>query len=383
MELTLDFLQHYWWGIMSLLGGILVFLMFVQGGQSLFGTIGRTETERTLLVNAIGTKWKLGFTTLVTFGGALFASFPVFYSTSFGGAFYLWMLILLLFVLQAVSYEFRSKAGNVFGRTGYEWFLAANGYGGAMLLGVAVATFFTGAHFTMNTGNMAGFGGDVAISHWTSPWHGLEALADWRNLALGLAVVFLGRCLALQYFINSIEEKTIEENSRKALGWNTLLFIAFFLTFVTVLLFMDGYGADPDTGNIAVEKYKYLYNLTALPAIGIVMLAGVAAVLTGFACDLFGGSRKGIWYSGAGTIAVVTTLLMIAGYNHTSFYPSLSDPQSSLTIANSSSSRFTLLVMGYVSLLIPLVAGYIWYVWRAMNRSRLTAGEVERDTEAY
>ncbi len=383
MELTLNFFQHYWWAIMSLLGGILVFMLFVQGGQSLLRTAGRTDGQRTLLVNALGTKWKLGFTTLVTFGGAFFASFPIFYSTSFGGAFYLWMLILLLFVLQGVSYEFRSKAGNLFGARGYEFFLAANGYGGALLLGVAVGTFFTGGHFTVNPGNMGGFGGDVAISHWTSPWRGLEALADWRNLALGLAVVFLARCLALQYFLNNVDDEAIEKQSRKALWMNVPVFLVFFLAFAAALVTMPGFAVDPDTGDVALEKYKYLHNLIEMPAVGIAFLLGVVAVLAGFVLDLLCGSRKGIWWSGAGVIVTVTALLLTAGYNHTAYYPSLSDLQSSLTIANSSSSRFTLQAMSYVSLLIPLVVAYIWYVWRSMNRRRLTSEEVARDAESY
>jgi cytochrome d ubiquinol oxidase subunit II len=367
---------------MSLLGGILVFLMFVQGGQSLLYAIGRSPAERDLLINSLGLKWKLTFTTLVTFGGAFFASFPVFYATSFGGAFYVWMLILLLFVLQGVSYEFHSKAGNLFGRRTYEWFLILNGIGGALLIGTAVGTFFTGANFVVDRARMGTFGGDVTISYWTSPWHGLEAVTDYRNLLLGVTVVLLTRCLALQYFINNIGDKGIEWRSRKRLRPEAAAFVLCFVGFVVALAFSTGWNADYQ-GVITREPFKYFDNFTAMPVVAGCFVAGVLAVLAGLSLDVFAGSRKGIWLSGGGTILTVMSLLLLAGWNHTSFYPSLSDMQSSLTIANASSSRFTLLVMGYVSLLIPFVAWYIWYVWRAMNRRRLTAEDVKADPESY
>ncbi|WP_416990609.1 cytochrome d ubiquinol oxidase subunit II [Alistipes communis] len=379
---TLLFLQHYWWFLISLLGALLVFLLFVQGGQGLLYTMGRTEAERDLVVNALGRKWEFTFTTLVTFGGAFFASFPLFYSTSFGGAFYVWMAILLVFVVQAVSYEYRRKPSNVLGQRTYEAFLVLNGVAGPLLLGVAVGTFFTGAEFTVNRMNMAAVGGDTAISQWATPWHGLEALTDARNLLLGVAVFALSRVLALHFFLNNLDDETLRLRARRLSCGYSLLFLAAFLAFFGWLLCSDGRAIDPASGTVSIEPYKYLHNLLAMPAVAIVLLAGVAAVLWGLWSGGRNGSRRAIWFSGAGTILTVLALLLLAGWNDTCYYPSLTDMQSSLATTNSSSSLFTLKVMSVVSLLIPFVAAYIWYAWRALTRP-ISEREVEEAEHKY
>ena len=379
---TLVLLQHYWWLIISLLGALLVFLLFVQGGQGLLYDIGKTEEERNMLVNSLGRKWEFTFTTLVTFGGAFFASFPLFYSTSFGGAFYVWMAILLVFVVQAVSYEYRRKPSNVLGQRTYEAFLVLNGVAGPLLLGVAVGTFFTGAEFTVNRMNMAAVGGDTAISQWATPWHGLEALTDARNLLLGVAVFALSRVLALHFFLNNLDDETLRLRARRLSCGYSLLFLAAFLAFFGWLLCSDGRAIDPASGTVSIEPYKYLHNLLAMPAVAIVLLAGVAAVLWGLWSGGRNGSRRAIWFSGAGTILTVLALLLLAGWNDTCYYPSLTDMQSSLAITNSSSSLFTLKVMSVVSLLIPFVAAYIWYAWRALTRP-ISEREVEEAEHKY
>ena len=379
---TLLFLQHYCWFLISLLGALLVFLLFVQGGQGLLYTMGRTEAERDLVVNALGRKWEFTFTTLVTFGGAFFASFPLFYSTSFGGAFYVWMAILLVFVVQAVSYEYRRKPSNVLGQRTYEAFLVLNGVAGPLLLGVAVGTFFTGAEFTVNRMNMAAVGGDTAISQWATPWHGLEALTDARNLLLGVAVFALSRVLAFHFFLNNLDDETLRLRARRLSCGYSLLFLAAFLAFFGWLLCSDGRAIDPASGTVSIEPYKYLHNLLAMPAVAIVLLAGVAAVLWGLWSGGRNGSRRAIWFSGAGTILTVLALLLLAGWNDTCYYPSLTDMQSSLAITNSSSSLFTLKVMSVVSLLIPFVAAYIWYAWRALTRP-ISEREVEEAEHKY
>lgn len=376
-------LQHYWWFIISLLGALLVFLLFVQGGQGLLYTIGRTDTERNMIVNALGRKWEFTFTTLVTFGGAFFASFPLFYSTSFGGAFYVWMLILFVFVIQAVAYEFRRKPNNFLGEKTYNWFLLINGVLGALLLGTAVATLFTGAPFIVDRANMGNFEGVNTISQWTTPWRGLDALTDYRNLALGLAVLFLSRVLGLQYFMNTIDDEVIVARSRKHLLYNAVPFVVCFLVFVISLLFATGLTQDPTSGVIAAEPYKYLHNILALPAVSVVLVLGVVAVLWGIGVGIMRGGRCGIWFSGIGTVCTVLALLLLAGFNNTAYYPSLSDMQSSLTITNSSSSEFTLTVMSVVSLMIPFVVAYIWYAWRAMNRTPITRKEMETEEHLY
>ena len=379
---TITFLQHYWWLVISLLGALLVFLLFVQGGQSLIYGIGKTDEERTMLVNALGRKWETTFTTLVTFGGAFFASFPLFYSTSFGGAFYVWMLILFVFVIQAVAYEFRSKPHNVFGRKTYDLFLMLNGIAGPLLLGVAVATLFTGAHFTVNRLNIADLGGNTSISQWTTPWHGLEAVADPRNLALGLAVVFLSGTLGCQYFLNAVEDATLALRARRTMRTYAVLFLVFFLAFFVSLLFADGYAADPATGTISVEPRKYLHNLLEMPYVTAVLLAGVLSLLWSVV-EGWRGNRKAIWFGGFGTVLAVLGLLLCAGWNRTAYYPSLADMQSSLTIANSSSSEFTLKVMSFVSLAIPVVLAYIWYAWRSLSRPPITREEMQSDDHKY
>lgn len=380
---TLTILQHYWWFIISLLGALLVFLLFVQGGQGLLYTIGRTPDERNILVNALGRKWEFTFTTLVTFGGAFFASFPLFYSTSFGGAFYVWMLILIVFVIQAVAYEYRRKPDNLLGEKTYECFLIINGIAGALLLGTAVGTLFTGAYFTVDRMNIAEIGGNPVISQWSTPWHGLEALLDYRNVALGLAVLFLSRVLALHYFLNTVEDAQLRERARKRSLCTAVPFLVFFLTFVISLLFATGYAYDPETGAISAEPYKYLHNLLQMPAVTAVMLAGVVLVLYGVYSGGIKGSRSAIWFSGCGTVFTVLALLLCAGWNNTCYYPSLSDMQSSLNIANSSSSRFTLSAMSIVSVLIPFVLAYIWYAWRALTGTPITAEEIKNDDHAY
>lgn len=379
---TLTLLQHYWWFIVSLLGALLVFLLFVQGGQGLLYTIGKTEDERNVLVNALGRKWEFTFTTLVTFGGAFFASFPLFYSTSFGGAFYVWMLILIVFVIQAVAYEYRRKPNNLLGEKTYECFLVINGLAGALLLGTAVGTLFTGANFTVDRLSIAQIGGDTAISRWSTPWHGLEALLDYRNVALGLAVLFLSRLLAMHYFLNTLGDFTLRERVRKRSLCAAEAFLICFLTFLISLMFATGYTYDPASGTVTAEEYKYLHNLLAMPVVTAVLLLGVAAVLYGTWLGIKG-SRSAIWFSGSGTVLTVLALLLLAGWNNTCYYPSLTDMQSSLNIANSSSSRFTLTAMSIVSLLIPFVLAYIWYAWRALTRTPITSEEIKNDDHAY
>ena len=378
----LTFLQYYWWFLISLLGALLVFLLFVQGGQGLLYIVGRTDAERDLIVNALGRKWELTFTTLVTFGGAFFASFPLFYSTSFGGAFYVWMAILLVFVIQAVSYEYRRKPANLLGRRTYEAFLVINGIAGPLLLGVAVGTFYTGAMFTVNRMNMASIGGDTAISQWTTAWHGLEALGNPLNLLLGVAVFALSRLLALHFFLNNLADETLHERSRRLSGCYALLFLLCFLPFFGGLLAADGRTCDPQSGVIAIEPYKYLHNLLEMPVVSIILLCSVAALLFAIWIGWRRGSRRAIWFSGAGTTGAVLALLLLAGWNDTCYYPSLADLQSSLSISNSSSSLFTLKAMSIVSLLIPFVAAYIWYAWRALTKP-LSEQEVEKSEHKY
>ena len=383
MDSTYIFLQHYWWFLVSLLGALLVFLLFVQGGNSLLYCLGRTEEERTLLVNSTGRKWEFTFTTLVTFGGAFFASFPLFYSTSFGGAYWLWMIILFSFVLQAVSYEFQSKAGNLLGKTTYRTFLVINGVVGPVLLGGAVATFFTGSNFYINKGNIADAAMPV-ISQWANGWHGLDALLNPWNVVLGLAVFFLARILGALYFINNINEDDLVKRCRRALWGNTALFLVFFLAFVIRTLLADGYAVRPETGEVFMEPYKYLTNFLQMPVVLLVFLVGVVAVLWGIIRTLWKPAfDKGIWFAGAGTVLTVLALLLVAGYNNTAYYPSTHDLQSSLTLANSCSSQFTLKVMAYVSILVPFVLAYIFYAWRSIDNRKIDAKEMEEGGHAY
>lgn len=374
---TYIFLQQYWWFVVSLLGAILVFLLFVQGGNSLIFCLGKTEEQRKMIINSTGRKWEFTFTTLVTFGGAFFASFPLFYSTSFGGAYWLWMIILFTFVLQAVSYEFQSKAGNLLGKKAYRVFLVLNGVVEPVLLGGAVATFFTGSAFYINKGNIADTMMPV-ISSWANAGHGLDALLNPWNVVLGLAVFFLARILGSLYFINNISDADLVKRCRRALWGNTGLFLIFFLSFVIRTLLADGYAVNPENGEIFMEPYKYLTNFIEMPVVLVVFLIGVLAVLWGIIRTLWKPAfDKGIWFAGAGTVLTVLALLLVAGYNNTAYYPSTADLQSSLTLANSCSSQFTLRVMAYVSILVPFVLAYIFYAWRSIDRKKIDAKEMQ------
>ncbi len=378
---TLILLQHYWWAVVSLLASLLVFLLFVQGGQGMLYELGRTAAERTMIVNSTGRKWELTFTTLVTFGGAFFAAFPLFYSTSFGGAFYVWMLILLVMVIQAVAYEFRRKPNNIFGERFYNILLVINGIGAPLLIGTAVGTMFTGAEFTVNRANLSIIGGESTISQWMSPWYGLEALADMRNVCLGLALVFLSRMLAAQYFMNDIDDRTLFGRSRKAMLINAVPFVIFFVAFLLSILVSDGWAAGAD-GVITIEPYKYLHNMLAMPVVTALLLAGVVSVLASVVLGYFRSSRKAIWFGGIGTVVTVWMLLLTLGFNGTAYYPSLVDAQSSLTIRNSSSGLFTLKTMTVVSALVPFVLAYIWYVWREVNKHKISQ-QTANDDHAY
>lgn len=378
-----SFLQHYWWFIISLLGGLLVFLLFVQGGQSMIFSLAKTEQHRFLLVNALGRKWEYTFTTLVTFGGAFFASFPLFYSTSFGGAYWVWMAILFCFIIQAVSYEFQSKPGNTFGKNTYRWFLFINGLLGTFLLGVAVATFFTGSDFGVNKGNLTNQLAPV-ISQWNNAWHGLDALANPRNWCLGLAVFFLARMLACLFFINRMVDEDLVKRSRKFLLLNAIPFVLFFLIFLIWTLLSKGFAVDPVTKIVSLEDYKYFTNLVEMPLVAIIFLVGVLLVLYGVIRTLI--STKflgGIWYSGIGTVLTVTCLFLVAGWNNTAYYPAYPALQSSLTIQNSSSSQFTLTVMTYVSILVPFVLAYIIYAWRSLEKKKFDSKDFKKDGHIY
>jgi len=379
---TYSFLQHYWWFIISLLGGLLTFLLFIQGGQSMLFSLSKTEDEKRLLVNVLGRKWEFTFTSLVTFGGAFFASFPLFYSTSFGGAYWVWIIILFAFTIQAFSYEFQSKPGNIYGTTTYRSLLFINGVLGTFLIGVAVATFYTGSDFTVGKGNITNIASPV-ISQWGSGWHGLEALLCPRNWFLGLAVFFLARTNATLYFINRLSDEVLEARSYKYLLYNAVPFVVFFLAFVISIFLSEGFAVNAQ-GVVFLEKYKYFMNLIEMPLVGILFLLGVVAVLAGILLSLLNKSfKKGIWLSGAGTVLTVTMLLLIAGYNNTAFYPSSTNLQSSLTIFNASSSEFTLRVMSIVSVLVPFVATYIFFAWRAMEKKRTDIQDVNDDSHAY
>lgn len=383
MDSTYLFLQNYWWFIVSLLGALLVFLLFVQGGNSLLFRLGRTDEERTLLVNSTGRKWEFTFTTLVTFGGAFFASFPLFYSTSFGGAYWLWMIILFSFVLQAVSYEFQSKLGNLLGKRVYQYFLVINGVLGPVLLGAAVATFFNGSNFVVDKANMIEEMMPV-ISRWANGWHGLDAFADPWNIILGLAVFFLARLLGNLYFINNIRDEELIPRCRRQLITDAVPFLIFFLAFVIRTLLKEGYAVNPDTQIITMEPFKYFHNLVEMPLLLVLFLLGVVGVLFGLVKSIVSSVyTKGIWFTGIGTVLAVLALLLMVGYNHTAYYPSTADLQSSLTLANSCSSQFTLKTMAYVSILVPFVLAYIVYAWRAIDRKPINKEELEKDGHAY
>ena len=375
-------LQHYWWFLVSLLGALLVFLMFVQGANSLIFSLGHTPEERRLVVNSTGRKWEITFTTLVTFGGAFFASFPLFYSTSFGGAYWLWMIILFSFVLQAVSYEFQNKLGNIFGAKTFQWFLVLNGIIGPVLLGGAVATFFNGSNFVVNKMNITNSLQPV-ISQWANGSHGLDALLDPWNLVLGLAVMFLSRILGTFYIINNVNDAVIQERSKRQLLVNTVPFLVLFLSFLIRTLLKDGFAENVNDGSIYMAPMKYLNNFVTMWYLLVVLLVGVLMLLYALGKTLFTKNyTKGIWFAGIGVVLVVLSLLLCAGWNHTAYYPSNIDIQSSLTISNSCSSLFTLQTMSVVSILVPFVVAYIAYVWYVMDKKKLDKEEL-KDDELY
>ena len=376
-------LQQYWWFLVSLLGALLVFLLFVQGANSLIFSLGSNEEERRLIVNSTGRKWEFTFTTLVTFGGAFFASFPLFYSTSFGGAYWLWMLILFSFVLQAVSYEFQNKLGNLLGTRTFQWFLVINGILGPLLLGGAVATFFNGSNFIVAKNNLVdGFASPV-ISSWANGSHGLDALLDPWNLVLGFAVFFLARILGILYVMNNVDDENIRSRGSVRLIGAAVPFVVLFVAFLVRTLVKDGYAYDPTSGVIMMEPYKYLHNFIDMWYLAIVLLAGVVLVLYGIIRTVVSKTYIcGIWPVGIGTVLTVLALLLSAGWNNTAYYPSNADLQSSLTIANSCSSYFTLSTMAVVSILIPFVLAYIVYAWYSIDKKKLDKQEIATD-ESY
>lgn len=380
--MSYDFLQHYWWFLVSLLGALLVFLLFVQGANTLIFNLGKTDNERRIVINSTGRKWEFTFTTLVVFGGGFFASFPLFYSTSFGGAYWLWMIILFSFVIQAVSYEFQNNIGNILGTKTFQVFLIINGFIAPLLLGGAVATFFNGSNFIVDKGNITEFALPV-ISRWANCSHGLDALLDIWNLVLGAAVFFLARALGSFYIINNVASNIINSRARRQVLLNSAIFLVLFLVFLTHILLKDGYAYDPQTGIITMEPMKYLHNLLDMWYLLIVLLISVALLLYAIIRTVRDESyTKGIWLAGVGVVLVVLILLLCAGWNNTAYYPSNVDLQSSLTIANSSGSKFTLTAMSVVSLFIPFVLGYIFWAWRAIDKKQITEEEI-LDGEAY
>nr|WP_315408538.1 cytochrome d ubiquinol oxidase subunit II [uncultured Prevotella sp.] len=380
--MTYDFLQHYWWFIISLLGGLLVFLLFVQGANSMIFQLGKTDEERRMLINSTGRKWEFTFTTLVTFGGAFFASFPLFYSTSFGGAYWVWVLILFTFIIQAISYEFQNKAGNLFGVRTFQTGLIINGILGPLLLGGAVATFFTGSNFIVEKGNITDFMQPV-ISHWANGSRGLDVLLNPWVVIFGISVVFLARILGTLYINNNVNDDIIRGRVRKQLLVNTVLFLLFFLPFLIVTLVGEGYAVN-EVGVIVMEPMKYLNNLLAMWPLAIILLVGVVLLLFGIIKTVLKPDYvRGIWPAGIGVVLVVLVLFLIAGWNNTAYYPSTADPQSSLTLQNSSSSEFTLKAMFYVSFLVPFVLAYIVYAWRAIDKKAIDRKEIAEDDHAY
>ena len=380
--MTYSFLQQYWWFLISLLGALLVFLMFVQGANSLIFEIGKSPEERRIVINSTGRKWEVTFTTLVTFGGAFFASFPLFYSTSFGGAYWLWMIILFSFVLQAVSYEFQNKLGNLLGAKTFQVFLVINGIIGPLLLGGAVATFFDGSNFVVEKQNITD-GMQPVISRWANASNGFDALLDFYNVLFGLAVFFLARILGILYIINNVNDEKIRSQARGRLIFSTAAFLVTFLWFFIRTLLKDGFAYDPQTNLVFMEPMKYLNNLGDMWYLSIVLVVGVGLLLYAFLRTLFKRDYiRGIWPAGIGVVLVVLVLFLCAGWNHTAYYPSNVDMQSSLTIVNSCSSEFTLRTMAIVSLLIPFVIAYIVYAWYSIDKKKIDRDEISRG-DAY
>jgi cytochrome d ubiquinol oxidase subunit II len=368
------FLQNYWWMIISLMAGLLVFLMFVQGGQSFIFALPMNSAQKTMIINTMGRKWEFTFTTLVTFGGTFFASFPLFYASSFGGAYWVWMAILFSFIIQAIAYEYRSKPGNVLGKKTFEIFLFLNGSLGPFLIGTAVSTFFTGSNFSLNEMNQV---------QWQTSWHGLEALVNIQNLLLGFSVLFLTRVNGLLYIINTIDNEELIKRSGKALVINSIVFLPVFVSFTGLLISSCGFAIDRTTEIVVLEKSKYLHNFLQMPFVTVIFITGVAGILYGIGRSVFSKDSDGIWYSGSGTVLVVFSLLLIAGFNNTAFYPSFYSLQDSLTIRNASSSQFTLKTMMYVSFVIPIIFGYIWYAWKSINNKKIDENELKSDGHIY
>ncbi|EAI4877173.1 cytochrome d ubiquinol oxidase subunit II [Campylobacter coli] len=370
--LELEGLQIYWWVILSLLGGLLVFMFFVQGGQTLIDELSSDELEKTMLVNSLGRKWELGFTTLVLFGGAAFAAFPLFYSTSFGGAYWAWLCILFCFILQAVAYEYRKKENNVYGSKTYEVFLKINGYLGVFLIGVAISSFFSGSHFVLNEHNFVS---------WQNSLRGLELLFNPFNYLLGIALVFLSRILGAAYFMNNIKDENIKAKAVRKLSINSILFLPFFLGFLAWIFIKEGFGVD-EKGIVSMTENVYLYNFLDNILFAILFIVGVVFVLLGMVQGSKGCSKT-IFTLGFGSVLAVFALFLSIGLGSSAFYPSLSDLQSSLTIRNASSSYYTLSVMAYVSLLVPFILAYIIYVWNAMDRVKITREEMKDSEHLY
>lgn len=379
--MTYTLLQNYWWCLIALLGGLLVFLMFVQGANLHLGNRRLDDLQKRVLLNSTGRKWELTFTTLVTFGGAFFASFPLFYSTSFGGAYWVWVLLLVTFVFQAVSYEFQNKKGNLLGVKGFRIALMANGFLAPFLVGTAVGTFFTGSDFKIDKLAIADPSAPV-ISVWGNGWHGLEALAQPHAVLLGLTLVLLTYILGALYVINNVEDVEVQDEMRRHIKLAAIPFLICFLVWAAVLLLRDGYAVSPD-GTVSMEHYKYLHNLMGMPVVLVMLLCGVVLVLLSIWKGAFTGSRKGIWAGGLGTVLVVMSVFFLAGFHGTAYYPSCTDLQSSLTLTNSSSSYFTLKVMSCVSLLIPFVLAYIVYAWRQMDRGGISKEEINGEEIKY
>ncbi len=367
-------LQQYWWIIISLLAGFLVFLLFVQGGQTMIYTLGKTTSEKTMIVNALGRKWEFTFTTLVTFGGTFFASFPLFYATSFGGAYWVWIAILFCFVIQAIAYEYRSKPDNFLGQRTYDTFLFINGAFGTILIGIVVGTFFNGAMFSVN---------EMNLSKWETPFRGFEAVLNWHNVALGLTMFFLARVLGLLYIALNVDSEEIYRRSKRRLMYNAIPFLFFFLAFLIRLLLKDGFAYDPETGLVSMEPFKYLHNLISMPLVLVIMAGGIVLVLFALYKGIFTDFKRSFYLAGTGTVLVVFSLFLTAGFNNTCYYPSLFDLKSSLNIQNSSSSHYTLTTLSYVSLLVPFVLGYIIYAWSVINKKKIKETEMDEESHVY